>query len=195
MSDKLPMIARRQLVTTPRPDPAKISELLARARAIEAVKPPPALTKNQPPVATYAPPKALAARAPEQVRLQITCGATGRHFVGLAERRGDTVRLVGNEPMPAGHDELAGLLSGAYRVEAATGWVCPFCRVPPDDLWNCYCAEFSGAMHCCGGRSQSRYCFCGKYEPRHLEHVEKLRARGASVGGASAVGRLLIGRE
>jgi hypothetical protein len=195
MSDKLPMIVRRQLVTTPRPDPAKIAGLLARARASEAVKPPPVPTTYQPPATAAAPPKKLAARAPEQVRLQMTCGATGRHFVGLAERRGDMVRLVGNAPMPAGHGELAGLLSGAYRVEAAAGWVCPFCRVPPDELWNCNCAEFSGAMHCCGGRSQSRYCFCGKHEPRHFEHVEKLRARGASVGGASAVGRLLIGRE
>ena len=204
----------RQLVTTPRPDPAKRADLLARVKArdpgskpapdliLEPVQAlanprpiPPAMPHVPPPVRETAPP-IMAVSAPERVRLHMTCGATGNHFVGLAERCGEVMRLVGCEPLPPGRgNEVAGLLAGSYRLELADGWACPFCRVSPVRLWNCNCAGFGGALHTHCGGSSLLFCQCGKREPRHFHDIEKIQARGASVASASpVVGRSIARR-
>jgi len=195
----------RQLVTTTRPDQAKRAELLALIKARDLVRetvnprPTPTLPYVPPPsradlpvvplkTREAAPPK-MAVSAPEQVLLHMTCGATGQHFVGIGERSGDSVRLVGREPLPPGRgNEVAGLLTGAYRLELADGWACPFCRKQPALLWSCNCAGFGGALHtdCSGGVMQT--CCCGKREPRFFHEAEKMQARGASVASAARPG-------
>lgn len=192
----------RQLVTTPRPDPAKRADLLARIKARETAVPrstPPTVPQAPLPVRVATTPQ-LAVSAPEQVRLHVTCGARGGQFVGIGERRRDVVRLVGCEPLPPGRGNgVAGLLAGSYRLEMADGWVCPFCRVPPARFWNCNCAAAGGSLHTdCSGRAmflEPLFCQCGKCEPRHFHEVEKMQARGASVAAASPVtGRSIVRR-
>jgi hypothetical protein len=161
---------------------AKVDELLARARAAashsetaQSAPPPPA-------------PEIAESRI-EKVRLQMTCGGTGRPFVTIAERRGDALRLVGNEvpQSGSGHSAPAELLSGSYRVEFAPGWACPICR-SGETLWTCNCAQFTNALHCGGSggsRGRARYCACGRLEDRHLVELERIQVRGQSVGATS----------
>jgi hypothetical protein len=195
----------RQLVTTTRPDPAKRAELLAEIKARDLVRETPAPRQIPPTVPQVPSPwgavtPVMAASAPEQVRMHITCGARGGQYLGHGERRGNVVLLVDCEPLPPGRGNgVAGLLAGAYRLEMADGWVCPFCRVPPQRFWNCNCAAAGGSLHTdCDGRAmfhEPLYCQCGKCEPRHFREVEKVQARGASVAAASPVVSRSTGRR
>jgi hypothetical protein len=208
-----PLQPGRQLVTVPRPDPAKRAALLERIKARDLVREtanprpiPPALPYTSPPARADLPvvpvrtreasPPRMAVSTPEQVLLHMTCGASGGQYIGLAERRGDTVLLVGCEPLPPGRgNEAIGLLAGSYRLEWSESWVCPFCHSQPARLWSCNCARFGGALHTDCGSGVMQYCQCGKFEPRYFHDVEKMQARGASVASASPVtGRSIVRR-
>lgn len=161
------------------PDSGKVDDLLARARAAaasgrEAPKP--------------SPPPAQPAPAPsvEKVRLQMTCGATGRSFIAIAERRGDQLLCVGNEAPQAGHGRPAPaeLLSGAYHITIADGWTCPQCG-SHDSWWSCTCAEFPNALHCGGTHGRTRYCACGRREERFFGYAEHVQVRGQSIAATS----------
>jgi hypothetical protein len=154
-------------------DPAKVDDLLARARAAASGEAPKA-----------APPPVQQAPAPrvEKVRLQMTCSATGQPFVSIAERRGDELMRVANEVPQAGHGRGAPAehLSGAYWIGNAAGWACPHCG-SSDSGWTCECADFPNALHCGGLRGRARYCACGKLEDRHLVDVGPIKVRGQSI--------------
>ena len=118
----------------------------------------------------------------EKVRLQMTCSATGRSFVAIAERRGDELLRVGNEvPQPGrGGSAPAEMLSGAYHVANADSWACPLCG-SRDTGWSCDCAQSPDALHCGGQRGRRRYCACGRLEDRHFVEVESIQVRGQSI--------------
>jgi hypothetical protein len=152
-------------------DPAKVDDLLTRARAAANTS-------------KAAPPPVQQAAAPrvEKVRLQMTCSATGRSFVAIAERRGDELLRVGNEaPQPGrGGSAPAEMLSGAYHVANADSWACPHCS-SRDASWSCDCAQSPDALHCGGKRGRRRYCACGRLEDRHFVEVESIQVRGQSI--------------
>jgi hypothetical protein len=149
------------------------NELLARTRAL----------LGEPPLRTFAaaaPP--VREPGPELVRLPMTCSARGGSLVVIAERHGNRLRFIGHE-MPRTRQEgqyRPGLLSGEYEIELMQGWACPLCQ-NNDDAWLCNCAEFYGALHCCGTSGGRYHCACGRFEERDLVKVKKVQVRGASV--------------
>ena len=171
-------------------DPSKLDDLLARARRIGGNQLP-----AIPAVTAVAPARADA----ENVRLHMTCGATGQRFIGLAERRKDNagtdaLLLIGHELLAATAGAASGaeLLSGEYRLDAVAGWACPHCQSraePPVGWWICNCAEHRGALHCGGSHGQARYCACGRLEVRELVPSAMVKVRGASVATASMAPR------
>jgi hypothetical protein len=162
-----------QTVDTRRPQPpaldqSKGRELLARAQAAIAAPP------KQPLVAT--PPPALP-RA-ERVKLPMTCSATGRSYVEIAERRGNHLRFVGHE-MPRTRQDgecQPGFLSGEYQIDMKD-WTCPLCRHA--GAWQCSCPHH--ALHCRGSSGGKYHCACGRFEEHEFVNVEKVEVRGASV--------------
>jgi hypothetical protein len=143
--------------------------LLERARAAAGAD----RTKEQPPRI-------------EHVRLPVTCSATGRPFVGIAERSGGSLLLVGHEaPQPGGgHAGTPAKLSGNYSIRHAPSYACPHCR-SSDTGWSCTgCPQAPDAFHCGGTRGRLRYCACGRLEERELVIVEKLEVRGTATGSA-----------
>jgi hypothetical protein len=183
MSDDALKRARQMLQGATKPGaPAatgrsKVDDLLARARAAAGHEPEPVgkVHAAQPPVGAA------------KVRLPMTCGATGRPFIAIAERRGAELRLVDHElPPPDHHRSGSGAhaerLSGEYRVRHADSWACPHCR-SREPGWSCSgCPEYPDAFHCGGSQGRRRYCACGKLESREFEEVEVLSVRGQSVG-------------
>jgi hypothetical protein len=186
----------------PARDPTKVDELLARVRAgasdREARREPPPekvaassdreARREPPPEVT---PMAMAtdARRANKVRVPITCGKTGRSFIGHAERQGDDLLLVDHEVSQAGRgaSTRVEMLSGKYRVSRVSDWACPLCK-SSDDLWSCQCRENPNALHCGGRRGRASYCACGRLEERYLEEAEFLQVRGQSVAARSKSG-------
>jgi hypothetical protein len=160
-------------------DKSKADALLARARAAVEDRPRPADI-----------PKPAAPPAPERVRVEVTCGATGRKFIEIAERDGSVLRFAGRHEFPQpgqGGGAPAGLLSGSYRIETAAGWACPICRTGISEvhrLWLCDCREYAGAVHCGGAVDGARYCACGVRENRHLVDSPSVQVRGESIVSA-----------
>ena len=162
--------------------------LLARARAVAEGQHRPSLPVPPPP----APPRPVertptqTATAPrtEQVRIPMTCGASGGAFVAIAERHGSDLVLIGNESPQSGRGTGAQRpekLSGAYRI-GGSGWSCPLCH-SSGPAWLCDCPQEDGALHCGGSRGSRRYCACGRFEERLLVQAEAgLEVRGQSLG-------------
>jgi hypothetical protein len=183
MSDDVLKRARQALANVGRTDPAaldhsKASDLVARARAAVAPQPDVPLPVRP----TPAPMPCI-----ERVRLQMTCGATGREFIAIAERRGEQLMLVENEVAQRGRGGNAApaeLLSGSYNIGHGPGWACPLCKSNAPG-WTCNCETRSEAFHCGGSRGRRRYCACGRFEDRHLVPVDRIQVRGQSVGSTS----------
>ncbi len=165
----------------PPPDLAKVNSVLERAR--KAVEDRPLAEPAMPP------PRPAPAPGVERVRVHMTCGAKGGAFIGLAERHGSVLRLVGHEALPqarTGGTGRAGLLSGEYQLDAVEGWTCPLCHSGASGVWMCQCPEFRGALHCGGTDGRARHCACGRIEERHLVEAPTFQVRGESVGATSA---------
>jgi hypothetical protein len=191
--------SRRTDLSAPLPDQSKIEELLARAREAASDRPRPAPAPPEPPrieerprpqQAAPPPTKVAAPAGPPQVRLQMVCSARGDSFIGIAERQGSEVRLVGHELLSAGSGHggagSAELLSGQYTL-AGTNWNCPICRTRPTSLWTCPCStQYAGVLHCGGFAGRAQHCACGKLEQRALNEVPSLELRGSSVVTASS---------
>jgi hypothetical protein len=141
-------------------DASKVNELVARARG------------------TTAP-----AERVEKVRVQMTCGATGRPFIAIAERRGAELLLVDHQTSQPGRGSgaPAEALSGEYNIGLAPGWACPVCG-SSEPVWSCGCAEVPDALHCGGRRGRKSYCACGRFEHHEFEYVASVGVRGQSLG-------------
>jgi hypothetical protein len=153
------------------PDRSKLDVLVARARASPVVAAP-----NRPRAQT--------------VFLNMTCSATGKPFIGIAERTGDALRLVGAQlPQPGSGSETRGeLLSGSYSdLDTARDWFCPVCRAHESRcvIWVCGCPAHDGAVHCGSKGNRASYCACGRYEARTLAQVRAVPVRGTAAGVVS----------
>ena len=170
-------------------DRSKGDALLARARASVESKPQtrPDIPAEPPPVSAPAP--AVSAPRAERVRLQMSCGATGRPFTALAERRNDELWLVAHElPGPGrGTGSAPERLSGSYRIGQAPAWACPHCG-SREGTWTCMCTMMPDTLHCGGRRGRMQYCACGRLEERDLVLVETIEVRGQSMGAATRSG-------
>ena len=163
-------------------DHSKIEAVLARARAAAEERPRP--------VVVAAPPKPAAAPGVARVHLQMFCSAAGKSFIGIAERRGSELRLVGHEAQPEnGGTTHTEMLSGAYTFASDSAWACPFCRIRSDSIcsvWTCQCSGFGGVLHCGGTTARgASYCICGLLEKRTMTSVPALELCGASVVSTS----------
>jgi hypothetical protein len=122
----------------------------------------------------------------ETVRVQAYCSTHGRSNVIIAERRGNSLRFVGNEPVQGGGKGTPpAMLSGEYTFDRA-GWACPHCR--RDTIWSCHCDAFHGVLHCSDGRDGLHHCACGKREERSFRDADRFEVRGRA-GGSVVVGR------
>lgn len=184
MSDDPLKRARQMLQGTnlPRSPPAvadrsKVDDLLARARAAvghEAAEPRGKVQTASSPVPST-----------EKVRLEMTCAATGRSFIAIAERRGAQLQLIDHELPKPGHRPGGGgpaeRLSGEYSIRYAAGWACPLCR-SREGGWSCNCQERPDLFHCGGRQGRRTYCACGRLETRGFIDVESIAVRGESAG-------------
>jgi hypothetical protein len=155
-------------------DQSKFDDLLARARAAGGHEP-----ERRGKVQA-----APSADVVEKVQLQMTCAATGRSFIAIAERRGKELRLIDHKLPEPGHRAGAGLaerLSGEYSIGYAAGWTCPLCR-SRERGWSCDCSERPDSFHCGGRQGRRTYCACGRLETRGFIEVESIAVRGESVG-------------
>jgi hypothetical protein len=158
-------------------DRSKVDDLLARARAAVGHE-----ADLHGKVQTASPPVPGA----EKVRLEMTCAATGRSFIAIAERRGAELRLIDHELPKPGHRPGGGCgpperLSGEYSIGYAAGWACPLCR-SRERGWSCDCRERPDSFHCGGRQGRRTYCACGRLEARGFIEVESIAVRGESVG-------------
>ena len=154
-------------------DLSKIDAVIAESRAAVAER------KQQPerkftsptPARAPAPAPAPAPRV-ETVRVQAYCSTYGRPNVIIAERRGNSLRLVGNEPVQGGGKGTPpAKLSGAYEIDLAD-WACPHCQ--REGIWSCHCDAFHGVLHCKDGRDKLHHCACGKREERSFQKADDL---------------------
>jgi hypothetical protein len=156
-------------------DRSKVDDLLARARAAVGHE---ADLRGK--VQTASSP----VQGAEKVRLEMTCAATGRSFIAIAERRGAELRLIDHELPKPGHRPGGGpaeRLSGEYSSGYAAGWACPLCR-SREGGWSCNCREHPDSFHCGGRQGRRTYCACGRLETRGFIEVESIAVRGESVG-------------
>jgi len=167
-------------------DRSKGDALLARARAAAESKPQSRTETPQP-----SPPPAASTPRVERVRVQMSCGATGRPFVAIAERRGNALLLVDHELARPGGGGGTGAppvrLSGSYHVDRGKGWACPHCG-SREDAWSCGCSAMPDSLHCGGKRGRMRYCACGRLEERELVEVETIEVRGQSIAATARSG-------
>jgi hypothetical protein len=184
MSDNLLNRARQALQRTddvpvplPAVDRAAGDALIARARS--------ALEKDAAlplPASSTAPPPRI-----EHVRLPMTCSATGKPFIAVAERHGDELRFVAHELPEAGRRATGAgpaRLSGTYRhLTHADGWTCPHCGTAGGS-WICECAAAPDSLHCGGSRGRRHYCACGRLEERHFVQADTIAVRGQSVAAS-----------
>jgi hypothetical protein len=164
-------------------DHGKIDAVLARARAAAEDRPRPVVVAAPPKPVVAPPPKPAAAPAVAIVHLQMVCSATGKSFIGIAERRGSELRLVGHQAQSKqggeiGHTEM---LSGGYTFAEDNGWACPFCRMRSASIWTCMCSEFRGVLHCGGSVGAREYCACGMLEKRTSTNVPSVDVCGEAV--------------
>jgi hypothetical protein len=164
----------RDPAPTGRVDLTKGADLIAKTRAALEPPSPPVAPANMP-----APPNRV-----EQVRLAGTCGATGRSFIAIAERRNAELWLIGSE-LPRngrGGGDPPALLSGSYRIEMTESWHCPICRSrASQEIWVCECNRFRGALHCGGTSGRASYCACGRFEERGFIETDWFQLRGTSM--------------
>ena len=191
MSEDVLKRAQQALANVGRTTPTTNSnDLIARARAAVAgqpVAPPPVrpAVQQAPPIQQTPAPRA------ERVRVEMTCGATGRAFIVIAERHGAQLILVENEaPQRGGSGGNAAApteyLSGTYNIGNSPGWACPLCRTSTPG-WICNCPARPGALHCNGSHNRKRYCACGRFEDRHLTSgAPAVQVRGQSTGSTTA---------
>jgi hypothetical protein len=186
---------RRDVVATARPEQARIDEVLARVRKAlpqshSEVPPTRPASPSTPPHAQAAQSQPAAAPGPATVQLPMTCAATGKHFVVLAERRGGVLYPFASEraadnvrPREVSH------LSGSYRFEVTPDWRCPVCG-DRSRVWWCQCVELRDALHC-GGTADGRrgYCACGQLEERNFVTVDRSPVRGKAQAATALVKR------
>ena len=182
-------------------DRSRIDEVLARAREATRERPRPTICPAEPPAKVTSHtrpaeprPRVAPPMGPRKVRVPMTCGATGKSFIAIAEDRGAVLRFVGHE-LPqhsAGGGASAPRLLGSYRFVAARDWACPLCRsrhnptFGPYLVWQCRCSEFDGALHCAGSVGNASYCACGRFEPRQFATQKSFNVRGEQMAMAHA---------
>ena len=144
------------------------------------------------------PSPAQATSGPDIVRVPITCGVTGRPFIGIAELRPPVALLVGNE-LPGGGTQGVATTSpaarlGSYRFEARADWCCPICLTRDSSIlggslvWQCGCSLRQ--LHCVGSDPSGRtWCACGKYEHRSFTLGDAFEVHGARNAPASTMHR------
>jgi hypothetical protein len=146
-----------------------------------------AAASNRAEPAVPPPPRAAVPPSIEQVRAPMTCGATGRPFVGIFERRGTVLMLLDHEPSQAvgGSGGTPERLSGQYRIDMTPDWACPHCR-SRETFWSCVgCRQQPDALHCGGSQGRLRYCACDRLEERDFVLKDAVAVRGRSVGATS----------
>lgn len=161
----------------PTVDTTRLNTLLARARGEAS-----SASTAKPQIASPPPPPNK-----PRVFLDMTCSATGRSYVAVAERDDNRLRLIGSRSGKSANgdtDAVEGLLSGQYvEVIAAKDWVCPECRAHHSEcaFWFCDCPSRRGAAHCGSRGNRPSYCACGLYERRRLVSVESVSVRGEAA--------------
>jgi hypothetical protein len=110
------------------------------------------------------------APAAQLFRFEVWCSATGRPFVAVAERHGETLYIVGNERVNPGEKASSGwpVAIEQCAIEAAPEWRCPWCGVREDPahdflrlVWACQNPGCGEPLHCCGSRGGLFRCACG----------------------------------
>jgi hypothetical protein len=157
-------------------------------------------TEYAEPLIEYEVPEDMVAPGAPLVRFELWCSRTGRPFLAVAERHGDTLYLVGNEKADG---EVAGSgWPGGYNyfaIDAAPEWRCPWCGVREDPsheflrlIWECGESACGAPLHCCGSSRGIFLCACGMRSRRGFcrgdvfkvyEYTGLRGASGRGLGG------------
>jgi hypothetical protein len=113
-------------------------------------------------------------------RFEVWCSKTGRPFIAVAERHGETLWIIGNEK-PDGKTAPSGWPTGYqhYAIDAAPEWRCPWCGVREDAkhdflrlIWACGDPACGEPLHCCGSRRDVFLCACGQRARRAFQRAD-----------------------
>jgi len=125
---------------------------------------------------------------PQKIRLPMCCSKTGKHFIGLVEVGGKTLRLVGAELVSsnrgAGVSAATPFVGTFNYFDCAPGVICPACSTSmrKEDTahagWNCGCGEFQSWLHCGGLTSGWGYCACGEFRPINPVPADRFSVEG-----------------
>jgi hypothetical protein len=118
-------------------------------------------------------------------RFEVWCAKSGRPFIAVAERHGDTLLIVGNEK-PDGTAAGSGWPSGYqyFAIDAAPAWRCPWCGTREDErhdflrlVWACGDPACGEPLHCCGSRRGVFRCACGQMARREFARADVFKVR------------------
>jgi len=201
-----------QLVPMERPGARQLTPTKRGVPAVRENRRPPAVPQQsgyaEPLVEYEVPEDVLAPRAPV-VRLEMWCSSSGRPFLAVAERHGETLYLVGNEK-PDGEIAGSGWPGGYgyFAIDAAPEWCCPWCGVREDPsheflrlIWECGGASCGSPLHCCGSSRGIFLCACGMRARRNFRRADVFKVyeyhglRGASgrgLGGTQVSGGAVL---
>lgn len=113
------------------------------------------------------------APGPELIRFLMHCSVVGQPFVVVAERQGNTLRMIGNEELQTGGrgGAVASPALGSFRFDATAWPGCLHCGARHNrtydvpTFWTCHPDKGCGQpFHCVGDRAGLFRCACGKIE-------------------------------
>jgi len=118
-------------------------------------------------------------------RFEMWCAKTGKPFVAVAERHGQNLLIVGNEPATEKLESTAWLgHHEAFEVDAEPSWRCPWCGVREDSrhdflrvLWACIDPICGVPLHCCGSQQGIFRCACGQRMRREFVRSDMFKIR------------------
>jgi hypothetical protein len=172
-----------------------MDELLARARhALEKARTAGSYDEGAPSKQKYLPGnlRPAVATGPEILRFPMWCSVSHQAFVVVAERQGDTLRMLRNE-LPAGRSAGSGgglppmPALGTFKIVDG-GWPgCPHCGAKNNAadrlwlFWACYGESCGAPIHCAGERNGISICACGKAAARFFTVAERFVVRHAAA--------------
>lgn len=192
--------AESQLVPIERPDARQLVPQNGGLPAVRKNRRTPAArdrSEYAEPLVEYEVPEDIVAPDAPLVRFEMWCSRTGKAFLAVAERHGETLYLVGNEK-PDGEIAGSGWPGGYshFAIDAAPGWCCPWCGVREDPsheflrlIWECGGVGCGAPLHCCGSSRGVFLCACGMRARRGFYRADVFKVyeyhglRGASGRG------------
>jgi hypothetical protein len=187
--------SKGELVPTDRSGSRQVA---ARNQSLPSVRTPrsTAVRHDEPELVQYQFDEVVRPGAP-LVRFEMWCSATGQPFLAVAERHGDTLYIVGSDPVD-GEIASSGWPGGYnyFAIDAAPGWRCPLCGVREDPshdflrlLWECGEYGCGGPLHCCGSSRGLFLCACGMRSRRVFGRGDTFKVyEYTGVRGASGYG-------